>query len=222
MQILLLIKLVLTLVSLLTLIRRYDAADWDCPGTEQDLPATAGTFDVPEDCQLTTAVLVVENLALTGTKSGGALSVITAADSSRHFNNNAGTLTLTKLKLKDRMPIFVGMTYTDAFEYPLGGSIFMYGGYALSINNCVFESNRASVGGAIFYYAGNDEGKPSYCENSDYTTQQACENAGVWIPDPQGGEIFVMAMVFSYRWSRSFSNQMYCCCFNMDKTLYEL
>ena len=67
MQILLLIKRVLTLVSLLTLIRRYDAMDWNCPGTDGNPLETTGIYTLPDDCILTNEIVVSGNLEITGT-----------------------------------------------------------------------------------------------------------------------------------------------------------
>ena len=134
-------------ILFLTFIRTAGSADWNCPSS----PQTEGTFDVADDCTLSDEVEVSGDLQLTGTIAGGALSIVTAANSRRHFYNpDKGTLTLIKLKLTGGSILH---TPAQMATYPngLGGSIMMYGEKTLTITNCVFESNTARAGGAIFY-----------------------------------------------------------------------
>ena len=160
MQILLLIKRLLTLILLLTLISKYDAANWNCPSS----PETTGTFDVNADCQLTSQVVMTGSLSLIGTTTT-TLKTITAASGWRHFyyfNNDmakSDRLTLKNLILHGGNTV-ESLTYNleaghmqSMLNINLGGSIFMVTvNGELKITNCVFSNNKAGTGGAIFYH----------------------------------------------------------------------
>eukprot|EP00942_MAST-04A_sp_MAST-4A-sp1_P008811 g8811.t1 len=206
MQILLLIKRALILVSLFTLIPKYDAVNWNC-----STPETSGTFDVNDDCTLTIEVATTGDLSLEGTNQT-TLKIITAAQDKRHFkvyNGNTGSaysLTLKHLKLKPTGILIIqldtsgGTSVGDPVQGPFGGSIFMLTDTgALTIVNCIFDNHRAGNGGAIFYYSYHNASTGSVTISDSYFHDNKVALVDISHPPDHVGERYASVIPISFK-----------------------
>ena len=100
---------------------------------------TRGVYQRPQDCTLEGEVHVSGDLSVSGQET--VYSTLTAKSGARHFRITSGAHTL---RLK-----WLRMTGGDVSDY--GGSIYVLNVNAiLNISHCVFSSNHAAYGGAVF------------------------------------------------------------------------
>ena len=121
------------------------------PATTQAIPwnctSSSGNFTIAGACTMCNEVILTGDLTIVGINSSG-LITIKAADKSRHFRmissyDNVLSLTLRNLNLTGGFPF--------KSEIVMGGSIYSDGDNTLTVSNCVFRSNKAISGGAIFF-----------------------------------------------------------------------
>ncbi len=135
--------------------------------------STSGSHSISVDCNLPNTVEVSSDLTIIGTKSDNALTMITGPENGRHFYNNGHALTLKNLHLTGGVATS-SQNPANSSEAGIGGSILMIGRKILTIDNCLFSSNTACAGGAIFYYSTNSK----ICSTPSYTDEVSCLGAG--------------------------------------------